>query len=147
MLMYIILNVKINMAHKLDKAYNPSLVESKIYKIWEHSGFFNPDKLPGKRTKPFSISMPPPNVTGELHLGHATGMTFEDIMIRWRRMQGYKTLWLPGTDHAAISTQFMVEKLLANQGIDRKAIGREQFLKHVWKWKEKYGTRITEQKA
>lgn len=133
------------MAHKLDKAYNPSLVESKIYQAWESSGYFNPDKLPSKRTKPFSISMPPPNVTGELHLGHATGMTLEDIIIRWRRMQGYKTLWLPGTDHAAISTQFMVEKLLASQGIDRKAIGREKFLKHVWQWKEKYGTRITQQ--
>jgi len=130
---------------ELEKTYNPSLVESKIYQAWEKSGYFNPDKLPGRRTKPFSISMPPPNVTGELHLGHATGITLEDMMIRWRRMQGYKTLWLPGTDHAAISTQFMVEKLLASQGIDRKTIGREQFLKHVWHWKKKYGTRITQQ--
>jgi len=130
---------------ELEKAYNPKQVELKIYPLWEKSGYFNPDKLPGKRTKPFSISMPPPNVTGDLHLGHATGMTLEDIMIRWRRMQGHKTLWLPGTDHAAISTQFMVERLLASQGIDRKAIGREKFLKHVWQWKKKYGTRITQQ--
>ncbi|MFH1236631.1 MAG: valine--tRNA ligase [Parcubacteria group bacterium] len=130
---------------KLSKAYEPQSIEANIYKRWERSGFFNPDKLPGKRTKNFSIAMPPPNVTGELHLGHATGMTLEDIMIRHKRMQGYKTLWLPGTDHAGISTQIMVERLIANEGLDRHKLGRETFLKHVWAWKKKYGTRITEQ--
>lgn len=131
--------------NELSKAYNPKEVESKIYQKWEKSGFFNPDNLPVAIKKPFSISMPPPNVTGDLHLGHAIGLSIEDIIIRFRRMQGYKTLFLPGTDHAAISTQFMVEKLLLSQGIDRKKIGRDKFLKCVWQWKNKYGDRITHQ--
>ncbi|HCJ52332.1 MAG: valine--tRNA ligase [Candidatus Kerfeldbacteria bacterium RIFCSPLOWO2_01_FULL_48_11] len=130
---------------KLSKAYEPQSIEANIYKRWERSGFFNPDKLPGKRMKPFAISMPPPNVTGELHLGHATGMTLEDIMIRHKRMQGYKTLWLPGTDHAGISTQIMVERLIASEGVNRHALGRDKFLKRVWQWKKQYGTHITQQ--
>ncbi len=143
------------MPKELPKAYDPRSIESAIYKRWERSGFFNPDKLPastarkrgepGKRTKTYSIAMPPPNVTGELHLGHALGTTIQDIMIRFRRMQGYKTLWLPGTDHAGISTQIMVERLIAEQGLDRHKLGRQVFLKHVWEWKKRYGTRITEQ--
>ena len=130
---------------ELSKDYNPKEVENKIYQKWERSGFFNPDNLPPANKKPFSISMPPPNVTGDLHLGHATGLSIEDMIIRFKRMKGYKTLFLPGTDHAAISTQFMVEKLLLSQGIDRKKIGREKFLKHVWQWKNKFGDRITHQ--
>jgi valyl-tRNA synthetase len=133
------------MAEQLDKAYNPKQTENKIYQRWERSGFFNPDNLPGKRIKSFSISMPPPNVTGELHLGHATGITIEDIMTRYHRMKGDKTLFLPGTDHAGISTQIMVERLIAKEGVDRNILGREQFIKRVWDWKKKYGSRITEQ--
>jgi valyl-tRNA synthetase len=128
-----------------NEAYNHLGIEEPIYKRWEASGYFNPDNLPGKRKKAFSISMPPPNVTGELHLGHATGATTQDIMIRYHRMLGDKTLWLPGTDHAGIATQILVERLLQTEGISRHEIGRETFLKHVWAWKQKYGTRITGQ--
>ncbi len=129
----------------LEKAYNPKAVEQNIYERWESSGFFNPDKLPGKRKKSFSISMPPPNVTGDLHLGHATGLTIEDIMTRWHRMTGDKTLFLPGTDHAGISTQIMVEKMIAKEGMNRHKLGRQQFLEKVWEWKEQYGSHITKQ--
>ncbi len=130
---------------ELSKTYNPAEVESDIYRRWEASGYFNPDKLPGKRSKPFVISMPPPNITGELHFGHALGMTIQDILIRYHRMAGYRTLWLPGTDHAAISTQVVVERELRKEGVDRQKLGREKFLKRVWEWKEKYGRRIVEQ--
>ncbi len=130
---------------QLEPAYQPTSVESTIYQRWEQSGYFNPDNLPGKRTKPFSIAMPPPNVTGELHLGHATGLTIQDALTRFYRMRGYRTLYLPGTDHAGISTQVMVERLIAKSGLDRHALGREKFLKQVWAWKNKYGTRITQQ--
>lgn len=128
-----------------NEAYNPLGVEEPIAKHWEASGFFNPDNLPGKRAKQFSISMPPPNVTGELHLGHAVGVSVQDILIRYHRMAGYAALWLPGTDHAGIATQIMVERLLQQEGLTRHSIGREAFLKHVWQWKQKYGTRITDQ--
>ncbi|MFA6909462.1 MAG: valine--tRNA ligase, partial [Patescibacteria group bacterium] len=134
-----------DMSTSLPKAYEPKDTESEIYSSWERSGFFNPDNLPGKRTKTYSIAMPPANVTGELHLGHALGTTIQDILIRFKRMQGYKTLWLPGTDHAGISTQIMVERLIAQQGLDRHKLGRKAFLEHVWDWKKKYGTRITTQ--
>ncbi len=127
------------------EAYNPLGVEQPIHKRWEASGYFNPDTLPGRRTKAFSISMPPPNVTGELHLGHAVGVSVQDILTRFHRMLGEKALWLPGTDHAGIATQIMVECLLQKEGISRHEIGRETFLKHVWEWKQKYGTRITDQ--
>lgn len=131
---------------ELSKAYEPNKVEQEIYKRWEASGFFNPDNLPGaKRHKPFTISMPPPNVTGELHWGHALGMTLQDILVRYHRMAGDRTLWLPGTDHAAISTQVLVERELRASGVDRQQLGREKFLKRVWAWKEKYGRRIVEQ--
>ncbi|MFC1687690.1 valine--tRNA ligase [Patescibacteria group bacterium] len=133
------------MSIKLSKAYDPKAIESDTYTRWERSGFFNPDNLPGKRTKSFSISMPPPNVTGELHLGHATALTIEDVLTRFKRMQGYKALWVPGTDHAGIATQIMVERLIADQGVDRHKLGRDVFLKKVWQWKKQYGSRITEQ--
>ncbi len=116
---------------ELPKTYDPSKVETDIYRRWEESGFFNPDKLPGKRAKPFVISMPPSNITGELHIGHMLGFTIQDILIRYRRMAGERTLWLPGTDHAAISTQVVVERELRQQGIDRRRLGREKFLKKV----------------
>lgn len=133
------------MSTELSKAYNPKAIESGIYARWERSGFFNPDNLPGKRTKAFSIAMPPPNVTGELHLGHATALTIEDVLTRFKRMQGFNALWIPGTDHAGIATQIMVERLIAEQGVDRYKLGRDVFLKKVWQWKKKYGSRITEQ--
>lgn len=133
------------MKTELDKAYQPQSVEAKIYQAWEKSGFFNPDKLPGHRKKSFSIAMPPPNVTGELHLGHATGITIQDIMARYHRMKGDKVLYLPGTDHAGIGTQVVVEKLIKKSGLDRHKLGREKFVKKVWAWKKKYGSRITKQ--
>ena len=129
----------------LDKAYNPQNSESTIYETWEASGFFNPDKLPGRRTKSFVISMPPPNVTGELHLGHATGIAIQDALIRFERMRGKRALWVPGTDHAGIATQIMVERLIAQQGLNRHKLGREKFLERVWQWKEQYGSSITNQ--
>ena len=133
------------MFEELEKAYLPKKVESKIYRIWEKSGYFNPDNLPGLRKQTFSIAMPPPNVTGELHLGHATALTIEDLLTRYHRMQGKKTLYLPGTDHAGISTQIMVERLIAKSGLNRHKLGRAEFLKRAWAWKKQYGTRITEQ--
>ncbi|MBU0964048.1 valine--tRNA ligase [Patescibacteria group bacterium] len=133
------------MIKELEKAYQPQDIEKRIYKIWEKSGYFNPDKLPGKRKQIFSIAMPPPNVTGELHLGHATAITLEDIMARYHRMAGDKTLYLPGTDHAGISTQVMVERLISKSGLSKHKLGRVEFIKRVWDWKKKYGSRITEQ--
>lgn len=114
----------------LAKAYEPQIYENDIYKIWEESGFFNPDNL--KTTeKPFVISMPPPNATGILHLGHAAALSYEDLMIRYKRLRGFQTLWLPGADHAAIATQTKVEKILASEGTDRHALGREKFIERV----------------
>ena len=113
---------------ELAKAYEAKQYEEDIYKTWEKSGLFNPDNLKGK---PFTISMPPPNATGILHLGHASALTYEDLIIRYKRLQGFKTLWLPGTDHAAIATQTKVEKILAKQGIDRHKLGRAKFLEKV----------------
>ena len=130
---------------ELSKAYNPKEIEDKIYKLWEESGFFNPDKLPSRHKKPYSIVIPPPNVTGELHMGHALNATIQDILIRQKRMQGYKTLWLPGTDHAGIATQNVVEKKLRKEGKTRFDLGREKFIEEVWKWKNKYGNIILDQ--
>jgi len=129
----------------LSKVYNPKQVEDKIYRLWEKSGFFNPDKLPKRHKKPYTIVIPPPNVTGELHMGHALNTIIQDILIRQKRMQGFKTLWLPGTDHAGIATQNVVEKKLKKEGKTRFDLGREKFTKEVWKWKEKYGNIILNQ--
>lgn len=128
---------------KLPKSYNPKEVEEKTYRFWEKSGFFNPDNLKGK--KPFTVVIPPPNITGELHMGHALNSTIQDIIVRKKRMEGYKTLWLPGTDHAGIATQNVVEKKLKKQGLTRFDLGREKFIKEIWKWKEKYGNIILNQ--
>ena len=131
---------------ELAKAYNPPDIERKIYERWEASGFFNPDNLPNaKRRKPFVISMPPPNITGELHLGHVLGFTIMDALIRYHRMKGEAALWVPGTDHAAIATQVVVERQLRSEGIDRHQLGRAEFLKRVWQWREQYGQRIVGQ--
>jgi valyl-tRNA synthetase len=125
--------------------YEPKQHESEIYQRWQASGFFNPDNLSEKRPKKYSISIPPPNITGSLHMGHALNNTIQDIMIRFYRMLGYRTLWLPGTDHAGIATQNVVEKELAKEGLTRQKLGREKFLERVWQWKEKYGHLILEQ--
>jgi len=120
------------MNEKLLKPYSPKETEPRIYKLWEDSGFFNPDNLPGSRKETFTIIMPPPNVTGVLHMGHALMITLEDIMIRYKRMQGFKTLWLPGTDHAAIATQSKVEKdILKKEGKSRHDLGREEMLGRI----------------
>ncbi|PIZ89662.1 MAG: valine--tRNA ligase [Candidatus Nealsonbacteria bacterium CG_4_10_14_0_2_um_filter_37_10] len=130
---------------KLPKAYEPKEVEEKIYNLWLKSGFFNPDKLPRRHKKPYTIVIPPPNITGSLHMGHALNTLIQDILIRWKRMAGFKTLWLPGTDHAGIATQNVVEKELKKEGLTRFALGREKFLERAWQWKEKYGNIILEQ--
>ncbi|NTW04024.1 MAG: valine--tRNA ligase, partial [Oscillochloris sp.] len=128
---------------EMAKAYEHQQVEWPLYTWWERSGFFAPRADAPK--PPFVISIPPPNVTGELHLGHAMFVTIEDIMIRWRRMQGFQTLWVPGTDHAGIATQSQVEKLLRSEGTSREAVGREEFLRRTWEWKAKYGGEIQNQ--
>ena len=131
---------------ELSKAYEPKENEEKIYQQWEESGFFNPDNLDVKKdAKTYTIVIPPPNVTGELHMGHALNNTLQDILIRFKRMQGYKTLWVPGTDHAGIATQNVVEKKLKKEGLNRHDLGKEKFLKEIWNWKDKYGELILEQ--
>ena len=130
---------------KLFKPYEPKETEDRIYKLWEESGYFNPDNLPERNGQTFTIALPPPNVTGTLHMGHALNATIQDILIRQKRMQGYKTLWIPGTDHAGIATQNVVEKDLKKQGISRHDLGKEKFIEKVWEWKEKYGNIILDQ--
>src|SRR5437667_7753145 len=127
----------------LPKAYDPQAVEAKWYRFWEEGGYFKP--RPNPAGMPFVISMPPPNVTGALHLGHGITATLEDIMIRYHRMQGDETLWVPGEDHAGIATQAVVERLLAQEGTDRHKIGREAFLERVWQWVHRYKSRIQDQ--
>ena len=124
--------------------YEPQQVENEIYKMWEENGYFKPQ---GKKdAKPFTIVMPPPNVTGQLHMGHAMDATLQDTLIRFKRMQGYDALWVPGVDHAGIATQIKVEEeLRKNEGLTRYDLGREKFLERVWDWKQKYGNRIVEQ--
>jgi len=132
------------MAKELPKVYDPKVVEDEIYKMWMDNGCFRADTDPEK--KPFSIVMPPPNVTGQLHMGHAMDCTLQDILIRFKRMQGYSALWLPGTDHAGIATQIKVEEeLRKKEGLSRHDLGREKFLERVWDWKHQYGNRIVEQ--
>jgi len=133
------------MNKKLSKAYAPEQVENKIYEFWLKTGFFNPDKLPGKRKKPYCITIPPPNITGSLHMGHALNATIQDILIRWKRLQGYKTLWLPGTDHAGIATEARVKKELLKKGETREGLGRKEFIDRIWQWEKKYGNIILDQ--
>ncbi len=133
------------MNKKFSKAYVPEQVENKIYEFWLKTGFFNPDKLPGKRKKPYCITIPPPNITGSLHMGHALNATVQDVLIRWKRLQGYKTLWLPGIDHAGIATEARVKKELLKKGETREGLGREEFIKRVWQWEKKYGNIILDQ--
>ena len=132
------------MARELPKVYEPQQVENEIYKMWEDGGYFRPQGKEG--AKPFTIVMPPPNVTGQLHMGHAMDATLQDTLIRFKRMQGYDALWIPGVDHAGIATQIKVEEeLRKNEGLSRYDLGREKFLERVWDWKHKYGNRIVEQ--
>ena len=129
---------------ELPKVYEPQQVEGRIYRMWMDNDCFKATPDPDK--KPFSIVMPPPNVTGQLHMGHAMDATLQDILTRFKRMQGYEALWLPGTDHAGIATQIKVEEeLRTKEGLTRYDLGREKFLQRVWQWKEKYGNRIVEQ--
>ncbi len=132
------------MARELPKVYEPQQVESRIYEMWEKNGYFHAEKDENK--KPFTIVMPPPNVTGQLHMGHAMDATLQDTLIRFKRMQGYSALWLPGVDHAGIATQIKVEEeLRTKEGLTRYDLGREKFLERVWDWKHKCGNRIVEQ--
>ena len=132
------------MRKELPKVYEPQEVESRIYETWEKNGCFRGHRDPKK--KPFTIVMPPPNVTGQLHMGHAMDSTLQDILIRFKRMQGYAALWVPGTDHAGIATQIKVEEeLRTKEGLTRYDLGREKFLERVWDWKRQYGGRIVQQ--
>ena len=122
--------------------YNHGKIESKIYRYWEKKNFFKPRK---NKKKQFSIVIPPPNVTGSLHMGHALNNSLQDLLIRFHRMNGYETLWQPGTDHAGIATQAVVEKELSKKGINKNQIGRERFVKEVWNWKKESGDKILNQ--
>ncbi len=127
----------------LTKPYDPQPIEQPLYAWWEQQGYFQPRA--DAPHEPFVISIPPPNITGSLHLGHAMFVTLEDIMIRYRRMRGHRTLWVPGSDHAGIATQSQVEKLLLSEGTSRQQVGREEFLRRTWEWKAKYGGEINRQ--
>ena len=131
------------MAKELEKNYNPADIEPRTYQKWQQKKYFHAEVDRDK--KPFTIVMPPPNITGQLHMGHALDNTLQDILIRFKRMQGYEALWVPGTDHASIATEAKVVEKLREQGISKEEIGREKFLEHVWDWKKQYGGRIVEQ--
>ena len=137
--------------HELPKTYDFRSTEPRIYEMWESGGYFKPWNDPNKpdfdpNVEPFVIAIPPPNVTGELHIGHPMFVSIEDLMIRYHRMKGFSTLWIPGSDHAGIATQLMVERdLLKNEEVTRDELGREEFVKRTWDWKKKYGGIITNQ--
>ncbi|HEY7864316.1 MAG TPA: class I tRNA ligase family protein, partial [Thermoanaerobaculia bacterium] len=127
----------------LEKTFEPASFEARWYEVWEREGRFQPG---GDASLPrFVMVIPPPNVTGRLHIGHAFGRTLEDILARWKRMLGHRTLWVPGTDHAGIATQMVVERELAKEGLDRRAMGREAFIERVWSWKREQGNAILDQ--
>ncbi|MGD0828483.1 MAG: class I tRNA ligase family protein, partial [Desulfobaccales bacterium] len=131
------------MAEILDKVYDPSRIEEKWYKYWQEQGLFRA-KADGCKP-PYCIVIPPPNVTGLLHMGHALNNTLQDILVRYKRMMGFDVLWMPGTDHAGIATQNVVERMLAAEGSDRHALGREAFIERVWRWKTESGGQIIKQ--
>ena len=131
------------MKQELAKSYQPKDFEDRIYKMWNDSGSFTPHVDSEKQ--PYTIVIPPPNITGQLHMGHALDETLQDILIRWRRMEGYETLWLPGTDHASIATEAKIVEAMRKEGITKEEIGREKFLERAWEWKAQYGGRIVEQ--
>ena len=131
------------MAKDLAKQYNPNEVEDRTYKFWLDNKYFHAESDPDK--KPYTIVIPPPNITGQLHMGHALDNTLQDILIRYHRMAGFDTLWLPGTDHASIATEAKIVEAMRAEGITKEDIGRDKFLERAWDWKEKYGGRIIEQ--
>ncbi|MGB3729712.1 MAG: class I tRNA ligase family protein, partial [Thermodesulfobacteriota bacterium] len=128
---------------EMDKIYDPKKVEKKWYEEWINKGYYK--SSPSSDNPPFTIVIPPPNVTGSLHIGHALNNTLQDILIRYKRMKGFDALWVPGTDHAGIATQMMVERELEKEGTSRTELGRDAFLERVWKWKEESGGTITHQ--
>ncbi len=130
--------------NNMARAYDSKLFEEPLYDWWESQGYFKPEYA-GEEAEPFVIAMPPPNVTGALHLGHAITASIEDLLIRYHRMQGRAALWIPGSDHASIATQLKVEQALLAEGTSREEIGREKFLERCWVWKEEYGGKITQQ--
>ncbi len=131
------------MARELAKVYDPKSVEDRTYAFWQQGNFFHAEVDPKK--EPYTIVIPPPNITGQLHMGHALDETFQDVLIRWRRMQGRSALWLPGTDHASIATEAKIVAAMKEEGLTKEDLGREKFLERAWAWKEKYGGRIVEQ--
>ncbi len=132
------------MEKNLAKTYNPKDFEDRIYEMWEQKGAFRAEV--DKSKKPYTIVMPPPNITGQLHMGHALDQTLQDVLTRWKRMQGYSALWLPGSDHASIATEVkVVDRIRSEEGLEKEDLGREEFLKRAWAWKEEYGGRITRQ--
>src|ERR1700688_4684395 len=134
------------MPHELPKSYEPGAIETRWADYWIKEKLFSvPTPPPGETRPVFTLLLPPPNVTGQLHMGHMFGQTQMDIVVRWHRMRGFLTLWLPGTDHAGIATQMMVERQLATEGKKRRDMGREAFIERVWEWKKLYGGAILEQ--
>ena len=131
------------MAKELEKNYNPSEIEGRLYQKWLDNKYFHAQV--NKDKKPFTIVMPPPNITGQLHMGHALDNTLQDILIRFKRMQGYEALWVPGTDHASIATEAKIVEAMRKEGITKEEIGRDEFLKRAWDWKAEYGGRIVSQ--
>ena len=131
------------MAKELAKSYNPRDFEDRIYKAWNDGGCFRAEVDENKT--PYTIVIPPPNITGQLHMGHALDETLQDILIRWKRMCGYSALWLPGTDHAAIATEAKIVEAMRKDGVTKEDLGRDGFMKRAWEWKKQYGGRIVEQ--
>ena len=131
------------MKKELEKNYNPAEIETRLYENWQEKGYFHAEVDRDK--KPFTIVMPPPNITGQLHMGHALDNTMQDILIRFKRMQGYSALWVPGTDHASIATEAKIVEAMRKEGITKEEIGREKFLERAWDWKKEYGGRIVTQ--
>ena len=130
----------------LSKTYDPKEFEDRLYAMWEESGSFHSDVDPDR--KPFTIVMPPPNITGKLHMGHALDQTLQDVLIRYKRMRGYNALWIPGSDHASIATEVKVaNRLRDEEGLEKEDLGREAFLERVWDWKREFGGTITRQCA
>ena len=127
------------MSKELAKTYDPKQIEDRLYEKWMNKGYFHSEV--DRSRKPFTIVMPPPNITGQLHMGHALDNTMQDILIRYKKLQGYNTLWQPGTDHAAIATEVKIIEKLKEQGIDKKDLGREGFLEKAWEWKAEYAKR------
>ena len=133
----------VQMSKQLEKVYDPALVEDRTYAFWLEKNYFHAEV--DQKKKPYTIVIPPPNITGQLHMGHALDETLQDILIRWKRMQGYSALWIPGTDHASIATEAKIVEAMRKEGITKDDIGRDGFLERAWAWKEKFGGRIIEQ--